>query len=80
MLKGFGQKQGIHFNEIFSPIVKMCSIRVIIRLAVSMNLKLEQLDVKIVFLYSDLYGATRWLQSETKGEHGLQVKKISIRT
>ena len=80
VLKGFGQKQGIDFDEIFSPIVKMCSIRVIIRLAVSMNLELEQLDVKIVFLYSDLYGATIRLQSETKGEHGSQVKKISIRT
>ena len=26
VMKGFDQKQGIDFDEIFSPIVKMCSI------------------------------------------------------
>ena len=30
MVKGFGQKQGIDFDEIFSPAMKMCSIRVIL--------------------------------------------------
>ena len=54
VVKGFGQKQGINFDEIFSPIVKMCSIRVILGLATSMNLELEQLDVKIAFLHGDL--------------------------
>ena len=37
VVKGFGQKQGIDFDEIFSPIVKMCSIRVILGLVASMN-------------------------------------------
>ena len=32
----------------------MCSIRVILELAISMNRKWEQLDVKIVFLHGDL--------------------------
>ena len=32
----------------------MCSIRVILGLAASMNLKLEQLDVKTTFLHGDL--------------------------
>ena len=26
VVKGFGQKQGINFDEIFSSVVKMCSI------------------------------------------------------
>ena len=38
----------------FSPVVKMCSIRVILGLVASMNLELEQLDVKIAFLHGDL--------------------------
>ena len=54
VVKGFGQKQGIDFDEIFSLVMKMCSIRVIIGLAVSMNLELEQLDVKTAFLHGNL--------------------------
>ena len=53
MVKGFGQKQGIDFDEIFSLVVKMCSIRVILGLATSMNLELKQLDVKTTFLHGD---------------------------
>ena len=54
VMKGFGQKQGIDFDEIFSPVVKMCSIQVILGLASSMNLELEQLDVKTAFMHGDL--------------------------
>ena len=54
VVKCFSQKQGIDFDEIFSPVVKMCSIQVILGLAANMNLELEQLDVKIAFLHSDL--------------------------
>ena len=54
VVKGFSQKQGIDFDEMFSLVVKMCSIRVILGLAASMNLELEQLDVKIAFLHGDL--------------------------
>ena len=47
-------KQGIDFDEIFSPVVKMCSIRVILGLTTNMNIELEQLDVKIAFLHGNL--------------------------
>ena len=53
-MKGFGQKKGIDFNEIFSPVVKMNSIRVVLSLAASMDLEIEQLDVKTAFLHGDL--------------------------
>ena len=54
VVKGFGQKKGTDFDEIFSPVVKMYSIRVILGLTTSMNLELEQLDGKIAFLHGDL--------------------------
>ena len=54
VVKGFGQKQDIDFDEIFSPVVKMCSIQVILGLVARMNLELEQLDVKTAFLHGDL--------------------------
>ena len=54
MVKGFGQKQGINFDEILSSVVKMCSIWVILGLAASMNLQLEQLNVNTTILHGDL--------------------------
>ncbi|RVW73359.1 Retrovirus-related Pol polyprotein from transposon TNT 1-94 [Vitis vinifera] len=44
VVKGFSQKKVIDFEEIFSPVVKMFSIRVVLGLADSMNLEIEQLD------------------------------------
>ncbi|CAM8949434.1 unnamed protein product [Rhodiola kirilowii] len=54
VVKGFDQKAGVDFNEIFSPVVKMTSIRVILGMAASMDLEVEQLDVKTAFLHGDL--------------------------
>jgi hypothetical protein len=54
VVKGFNQKQGIDFDEIFSPVVKMSSIRVILGLTASLDLELEQMDVKTAFLHGDL--------------------------
>ena len=54
MVKGFVQKKGIYFDEIFSPIVKMTSIKTILSLVAVEDLHLEQLDVKTTFLYGDL--------------------------
>ena len=62
-MKGLSKKKDINFKEIFSPVVKMSSIRVVLGLVVSMNLEIEQLDVLTTFLHGDLeeeiYGATR---------------------
>ncbi|GJX04449.1 putative RNA-directed DNA polymerase [Tanacetum coccineum] len=54
VVKGFSQKKGIDFDEIFSPVVKMGSIRVVLGLAASLDLEVEQMDVKTAFLHGDL--------------------------
>eukprot|EP00253_Pinus_taeda_P010034 PITA_10034 len=54
VVKGFAQKKGIDFDEIFSLVVKMTSIRTILSLVAVENLHLEQLDVKTTFLHGDL--------------------------
>ncbi|KAJ9560716.1 hypothetical protein OSB04_005876 [Centaurea solstitialis] len=54
VVKGFSQRKGIDFEEIFSPVVKMGSIRVILGLAASLDLEVEQMDVKTAFLHGDL--------------------------
>ncbi|KAJ0920711.1 putative phosphoglycerate kinase [Helianthus annuus] len=52
--KGFTQKAGVDYNEIFSPVVKHVSIRVILSLVASLDLELEQMDVKTAFLHGNL--------------------------
>jgi len=54
VVKGFGQKKGVDFDEIFSLIVKMSSIRMVLGLATSLDLEVEQMDVKTAFLHGDL--------------------------
>ena len=54
VVKGFSQRKGIDFGEIFAPVVKMQSIRVVLGLAASLNLEIKQMDVKTVFLHGDL--------------------------
>ena len=50
-MKGFNQKKGFDFEEIFSPVVKMSSIHVALSLAIRLNLEVEQLDVKTSFFF-----------------------------
>jgi Reverse transcriptase (RNA-dependent DNA polymerase) len=52
--EGIRSKKGVNFEEFFSFVVKMSSIRVVLNLAASLDLKIEQPDVKIVFLHGDL--------------------------
>jgi len=54
IVKGYRQKKGIDFDEIFSPVVKRSSIRVVLALAASLDLEIEQMDVKTAFLHGDL--------------------------
>lgn len=52
--KGFAQREGIDYNEVFSPVVKHSSIRIMLALVAQLNLELAQLDVKTAFLHGDL--------------------------
>ena len=52
--KGFTQSYGIDYQETFSPVAKLNTVRVLLSLAVNLNWSLHQLDVKNVFLNGDL--------------------------
>ena len=54
VVKGFAQNKGIEFDEIFSLVVKMTSIRTILSLVVIEDFHIEQLDVKTAFFHGDL--------------------------
>ena len=41
VVKGFQQKEGIDFTEIFSPVMKMSTIRLVLGMVAAENLHLE---------------------------------------
>ena len=47
-------EKNIDFEKIFSFVIKMSSIQIVLSLAASINLEIEQLDMKTTFLYRDL--------------------------
>ncbi len=48
--KGYTQQEGIDYQETFSLVVKLTSIRVLLALVVHHNLDIQQMDVKTMFL------------------------------
>ena len=68
--KGFKQEYGIDFKEIFSPVVKMTTLRMMLGLVARENLELVQLDVKIGFLHGDLDEEIYMAQPEEFVKHG----------
>jgi hypothetical protein len=52
--KGFTQVEGVDFTETFAPVAKMNSIRVILSMATTHDLELQQADVDTAFLYGDV--------------------------
>ncbi|KAE8696710.1 Tyrosine decarboxylase 1 [Hibiscus syriacus] len=64
VVKGYAQKEGIDFNEIFSPVVRLTTVRVVLAMCATLNLHLEQLDVKTAFLHENLVEEIYMLQPE----------------
>ncbi|KAH9791941.1 CCHC-type domain-containing protein [Citrus sinensis] len=52
--KGYTQNEGIYFKEVFSPVVRHASIRVILAITAVQDMELDQLDVKTAFLHGRL--------------------------
>jgi hypothetical protein len=48
--RGFSQKEGIDYEETFTPVARYTSIRTIIALAAKMKWKMHQMDMKTTFL------------------------------
>jgi hypothetical protein len=52
--KGFTQREGIDYNETFSPVSCKDSFRIIMALVAHYDLELHQMDIKTALLNGDL--------------------------
>ncbi|GJS39056.1 retrovirus-related pol polyprotein from transposon TNT 1-94 [Tanacetum coccineum] len=48
--QGYNQQEGIDYDEIYAPISRLVSIRILLAYACALNFKLFQMDVKSAFL------------------------------
>ena len=51
--KGFKQKHGIDYFDIYAPVARLTSIRALFAIASMYNLYVHQMDVKITILNGD---------------------------
>ena len=64
VVKGYQQKKGIDYSEIFSTIVKMSTIKLVLGMVATKKFYLEQLYVKTAFLHGDLEEDIYMIQPE----------------
>lgn len=50
MAKGYVQKQGVDFDEVFAPVTRLEMVRLLLALAARNALEVHHLDVKSAFL------------------------------
>ena len=54
MAKGYVQKHGVDYEEVFAPVARIDTIKLIIALAANRGWKIHHLDVKTAFLNGEL--------------------------
>jgi hypothetical protein len=54
VVKGYAQRHNINYDEVFTPVARLDSVRLFIALATHEGWKVHHMDVKSVFLNDDL--------------------------
>eukprot|EP00253_Pinus_taeda_P021409 PITA_21409 len=79
--KGYSQVLGIDFGDIFSPVAKVTSIRLLLSVSPDFGFEVEQMDVKTTFLHGDLEEEIYMEQPEgfvVKGKKELDNKPVKV--
>ena len=54
VVRGFEQREGIDFDEVFASVVKPMSYKALFAIVAAEDMELEQMDVKTAFLYGNI--------------------------
>ena len=77
--KGFSQVEGIDYDDIFSPVVRFETVRMMIALAALKNWHITGLDVKTAFLYGELNEELYMEQPESFKLNGQEHKVMRLK-
>jgi hypothetical protein len=80
---GYAQREGIDFDEVFAPVARLDSVRLLLALAAQEGWLVHHIDVKSAFLNGDLIEEIYVVQSpgfvkKGVGKQGLQAQQGSI--
>ncbi len=80
VIKGFLQRYGMDYSEMFAPVARLGSIRIILANAVIRGMHVHQMDVKTAFLNGDpediFYGSAKMIPR--RFWQSLQVEKVTV--
>ena len=74
--KGYSQREGIDYNETFSPTVRFESLRALFALAASQGMEMQQMDVTTAFLYAEIDGEVYMEMPEGMVQEGKVLKLL----
>jgi len=76
--KGYTQKEGIDYEETFSPVAMLKSIRILLSIAAALDYEIWQMDVKTAFLNGHLEESIYMVQPEGFGAKGQEGKVCKL--
>jgi hypothetical protein len=77
--KGYAQKQGIDFDEVFAPVARMDTVRLLLALAAHQHWQVHHMDVKSAFLNGELVEQVYVQQPTGFVDKGSQHKVLRLR-
>nr|GEV13300.1 retrovirus-related Pol polyprotein from transposon TNT 1-94 [Tanacetum cinerariifolium] len=79
MAKGYAQKEGVDFEESFTPVARLEAVRLFIAYAAHKSFTVYQMDVKTAFLYGPLKEEVYVNQPDGFVTHIIPIKYIFLR-
>jgi hypothetical protein len=78
VVKGYAQRKGIDYDEVFAPVARLDTVRLLIALAADRGWEMHHLDVKLAFLNGDLQEEVFVQQPEGFVKKGSENKVLKL--